>query len=37
VLDMPLGTVKSHVQRGRAKIRARFGVPEARECNGGRK
>ena len=36
VLEMPLGTVKSHVQRGRAKIRARFGVPEARECNGGR-
>lgn len=34
VLDMPLGTVKSHVQRGRAKIRARFGVPVARECNG---
>jgi RNA polymerase sigma-70 factor (ECF subfamily) len=34
VLEMPLGTVKSHVQRGRAKIRARFGVPEARECNG---
>lgn len=34
VLDMPLGTVKSHVQRGRAKIRARFGVPTVRECNG---
>lgn len=34
VLDMPLGTVKSHVQRGRAKIRAKFGVPEARECGG---
>jgi RNA polymerase sigma-70 factor (ECF subfamily) len=36
VLDMPLGTVKSHVQRGRAKIRARFGVPATRECGGGR-
>jgi RNA polymerase sigma-70 factor (ECF subfamily) len=34
VLGMPLGTVKSHAQRGRAKIRARFGVKEARECNG---
>lgn len=34
VLEMPLGTVKSHVQRGRAKIRAKFGVADARECGG---
>jgi DNA-directed RNA polymerase specialized sigma24 family protein len=34
--NMPLGTVKSHVQRGRAKIRAKFGVPKARECSGGK-
>jgi RNA polymerase sigma-70 factor (ECF subfamily) len=36
VLDMPLGTVKSHVQRGRAKIRARFGLADPRECSNGR-
>ena len=34
VLDMPLGTVKSHVQRGRAKIRDRFALEDASACSG---
>ena len=29
VIDMPLGTVKSHVQRGKAKIRERFALGSA--------
>jgi RNA polymerase sigma-70 factor (ECF subfamily) len=38
VLDMPLGTVKSHAQRGKAKIRDRFGLdrPDARCAGRGR-
>jgi len=36
VLDMPLGTVKSHAQRGKAKIRERFGLtaPAERPLRG---
>jgi RNA polymerase sigma-70 factor (ECF subfamily) len=29
IVEMPLGTVKSHLQRGRAKIRERFQLQEA--------
>jgi RNA polymerase sigma factor (sigma-70 family) len=38
VLELPLGTVKSHAQRAKAKIRDRFGLdtPEARRAGGTR-
>jgi RNA polymerase sigma-70 factor (ECF subfamily) len=32
VIDMPLGTVKSHVHRAKAKIRERFALAESRGC-----
>jgi RNA polymerase sigma-70 factor (ECF subfamily) len=32
VIDMPLGTVKSHVHRAKAKIRERFALPESGAC-----
>jgi RNA polymerase sigma-70 factor (ECF subfamily) len=37
VLDIPLGTVKSHAQRGKTKIRERFGLeaPAARRARRG--
>jgi RNA polymerase sigma-70 factor (ECF subfamily) len=37
VLDLPLGTVKSHAQRAKTKIRERFGIeaPVARRARRG--
>jgi DNA-directed RNA polymerase specialized sigma24 family protein len=37
VLDIPLGTVKSHAQRAKTKIRERFRIeaPEARRARRG--
>jgi RNA polymerase sigma-70 factor, ECF subfamily len=32
VIDMPLGTVKSHVHRAKAKIRERFALTESGAC-----
>lgn len=34
VIDMPLGTVKSHVHRAKAKIRERFGLAASSACPG---
>jgi RNA polymerase sigma-70 factor, ECF subfamily len=36
VIDMPLGTVKSHVHRAKAKIRERFALTESGACSRSR-